>query len=218
MKGFLERAALLLNVVVVLLLAFLAFRRGGPGYAALREWRAERHMASVLRERWPTLTAGPTRLDSVGGEVRLIEFADYECPFCKQAQVAVEKLLDARPDIGVVYVQFPLSSHRAARGAALAALCAGEQGRFRQLHRRLFTTEAWKTDTNWVREARAVAIPDQPRFAACMRDLATIRLLEADIALGLSLGIDRTPVFLSRRERFLGLPQDSTLLRLADQH
>ena len=215
MKETLERVLLAVNIGFICLLGFLAFRAGGPGRAAVVSWVAERRSASAVHRRWPELSASGNRLDTASTQVLLVEFADYECPFCRQGHPVVQKLVRENPMIGVAYVQFPLPSHRAARGAARAALCAGDQGRFLSMHRRLLETDAWEADTNWMREAATVGVPDPARFAACIRNPLTDRRIDVDLALGTSLGVNATPTFFSIRGVLRGLPEESTLVRLA---
>lgn len=76
-KETLERVLLALNILLICLLGFLAFRVGGPGRAAVATWAAERRAASTLRTRWPDISAAGNRIDSMGAAVRLVEFADY---------------------------------------------------------------------------------------------------------------------------------------------
>jgi len=68
--------------------------------------------------------------------VTLVEFSDFECPFCRSAEAQVEQVLALHPsDVRLVYKQFPLTSlHDRALPAALAADCAGQQDKFWQMH------------------------------------------------------------------------------------
>ena len=214
-KETLERVLLALNILLICLLGFLAFRAGGPGRVAVATWAAERRVASTLRTRWPDVSAAGNRVDSMGAAVRLVEFADYQCPFCRQAHPALEKLMRENPTIGVAYIQFPLPGHSAARGAARAALCAASQGRFLAMHRRLYETTAWQADTDWTREATAARIPHLDRFAACIQDPSTDRRIDSSVALANRLGVDATPTFFSSRARLRGYPEGGALARLA---
>ncbi len=81
------------------------------------------------------------------------------------------------------------------------------------MHRRLFETDTWQADTNWVREASAAGVPDPAQFLACIRRSSTNQRIEAQQALGIALGVDRTPMFFSKQASLPGLVQESSLVR-----
>lgn len=89
------------------------------------------------------ITINPT--DPVRGgknaKVTLVEFSDFECPFCVRAYPTVKQIEDTYKDnVRIVYKQFPLTQiHPNAEGAAEASLCANEQGKFWEFHDKLFT-------------------------------------------------------------------------------
>jgi len=214
MRGFLERLALTVNLVLILLLCFVGFRRDGPARRAVDEWLAERRRSAVLATRWGSLSSGSNRLDTGTLKVAVVEFADYQCPFCKANQTAIENLL-RDTSVGFAFRNFPIQGHVAARGAARTAVCAAEQGRFRAMHSRLFDSDLWQVDTNWVREAIAAGVPDTNAFRACLAAKSTDAQIDADIALGQQLGVDATPTFLTQRELHAGTATEQDLRRMA---
>ncbi len=88
--------------------------------------------------------------------VRLVEFSDFQCPYCAELQKTLEQVLKAFPkDVQLVYKQYPLNIHPYARQAAAAALFANSQGKFWELHDRLFQNFTSINDQNlrkWVGE------------------------------------------------------------------
>ena len=71
--------------------------------------------------------------------ITLVEFSDFECPFCSAAVVQVDPIMAAYPkDIKLIYKQFPLSTHPHAQMAAEASLAAKEQGKFWEMYDILF--------------------------------------------------------------------------------
>ena len=75
-------------------------------------------------------------------KVKIIEFSDYQCPFCSQADALIGQVLTANPDVAFVYKQFPLTSiHPNALPAAKAALAAGKQGKYWEMHEILFKNQ-----------------------------------------------------------------------------
>jgi protein-disulfide isomerase len=72
-------------------------------------------------------------------EVTIVEYSDFQCPFCARAQPILEAVLEKYPDdVRLVYKHFPLSFHKAARPTAIASLAAMEQGLFWEMHDVLF--------------------------------------------------------------------------------
>ena len=80
-------------------------------------------------------TAGAPIRGKADAPVTLIEYSDFQCPFCSRAQPLIEALLKKYPDdLRVVYKHFPLSFHKAARPVAVASMAANAQGRFWEFH------------------------------------------------------------------------------------
>ena len=208
-----------LNVACIIVLAVLAYaglRKGGFVVSAWTQWRTARAESKKIAAAWDTLGALGARLDAGPGPVQIVEFSDYQCPFCKQEHFVLRALLDSLPTLGIGYRHLPNERHPAARGAALAAICAERAGRFREMHRSLFETMEWQTDTNWVKLAESAGIADIQNFEACLRDPAASQRLNEDVKLGERLGVTATPGFVGRRGRVAGLVSSGGLLRLAE--
>jgi protein-disulfide isomerase len=88
------------------------------------------------------LTDSPMR-GKKDAPVTIVEFSDYQCPFCARAEPLMEEALQKFPnDVRFVYKQFPLTSiHPFALGAAKAALAAGKQGKYWEMHKKLFDND-----------------------------------------------------------------------------
>lgn len=217
MGKLLERLVILVTALLLVLGLSAVLGTGGPVGDAIVHWKQARRARASLAGHWSDLVAASGRVDSRGDSVVVIEFADYQCPFCRQAEGQLALFRAAHPHIGIGFIQFPLAAvHPAAEGAAIASLCAGEQGRFRDMHGRLMTTEAWEQDRDWAREARAAGVHDMGAFRHCLSDSSVAFSLARDISLGQDLGIKATPSFVTRhgiQEGFLG--PDSLLARLS---
>jgi protein-disulfide isomerase len=84
-----------------------------------------------------------------GAPVRIVEFSDFQCPYCAELQKTLDQVLKAFPkDVQLVYKQYPLNIHQYARQAAAASLFAHTQGKFWELHDRLFQNFATIDDQN----------------------------------------------------------------------
>lgn len=195
-----KRTDTILSVLasVMICLSCIAFvRPAGAGGVMWRHWRAEREQRAALRAVWPRITLGSSRLDTSNAQVELVEFSDYECPFCRKQHAAVAAFVAAHPNVGIVYRHFPLPIHPAAEGAARAAVCAEEQQRFRQMQDELFTTSDWQADSNWTREALRAGVPDISRFTSCLAAPGTTARIESDEAAAGKLGVRGTPTWVS---------------------
>lgn len=191
--------------ILAFAIGWVATRQSGPVLRTVAAWRDARDFARALKREWPTLASSGARLDSGAGEVALVEFSDYQCPFCRLANYAVDSAITA-VGLTVAYHHYPLKSiHSQAEGAARAAICAENQGHFREMHHYLMTTNTWYTDSNWVAAATAAQVEDLPKFSSCLADSATARRLTADIALGDALHLTGTPMFLSRDSLLAGV-------------
>lgn len=215
MKKFSEKLVMVTNILVVV--AFLVFIVGPNGvvYGKWKDWRTTAKTRRQIGDKWPALIEGGSRLDAGKTPPAFVEFADYQCPFCKNASRTMEQWL-ASNDTGVVFRHLPLTAiHPAAEGAARAAICAETQGRFRQMHHQLFTENEWEKDTNWVREAKAAGVPDITAFQACLQSEKTTARLSADMKLAESLGIKGTPTYVAHKGLRQGIITDDVLRALS---
>lgn len=129
--------------------------------------------------------------------VTIIEFSDYQCPYCRvwHAQVFGELIATYGADVRFVYRDFPLDEiHPDARPAAIAATCAGEQGKYWEYHNLLFTS-----DLGLGAEARATYAQrlglDLERFATCVARGATNDEVDGDLQDAFDIGVRGTPTF-----------------------
>jgi protein-disulfide isomerase len=128
--------------------------------------------------------------------ITIIEFSDYECPFCKRwHDESFERLIETFPDeIRFVYRDFPLTNiHPNAVPAAEAANCAHEQGQFWDFHRKLFSTTTLNTQT-YMAYAEELGL-DMPAFEECFTSRRYQDEVMADLEWAVNLGISSTPTF-----------------------
>src|SRR6266498_289838 len=136
---------------------------------------------------------------SVGPEdapITIVEFSDYECPFCRRWHAEVYKpLLAAYPGkIKLVYRNLPLTSiHPDALGAAEAAMCAGEQDVYWKYHDKLFSSESLGTST-FIQYAQDLRL-NMAVFEACISDHKYQKAIQTDSDFAINLGISSTPTF-----------------------
>jgi protein-disulfide isomerase len=154
---------------------------------------------SVVFER-PRLTAPVSERDHVLGPatapVTLVEYGDYECPYCGAAHRSVEQVLRVMgDDLRFVFRHFPLSQiHPHARQAAEAAEAAGAQGRFWEMHDLLFENQARLGLRDLIAYAGALDL-DLERFVTDLRGHAYAGRLREDFLSGVRSGVNGTPTF-----------------------
>lgn len=138
---------------------------------------------------------GPSR-GPADAPVVLIEFSDYQCPFCKRAEPTVTALMQKYPtQVRLVYRHLPLDQiHPRARPAAIAAVCADQQGKFWEYHDVLFANQQALTDADLEKYAATLGL-DAAKFKACRADPATETKVNADAAAARKAGLTGTPAF-----------------------
>ena len=164
----------------------------------------------------------PTR-GAANAPVSIVVLADFQCPFCKRLEGTLQQLLAERPDqLRVMFVNYPLnldcteaplkkSMHPEACNAAAAATCAGEQGKFWEMHDGLWEHQPELGRPTYLSLAKEIGL-DAGRFTACLDDDATIAKIKAGTKLGADLGVNGTPISLVNGREISG-PQPIEVFR-----
>ncbi|MFZ2086837.1 MAG: thioredoxin domain-containing protein [Candidatus Sulfotelmatobacter sp.] len=138
--------------------------------------------------------ANAPRLGPENAPVQIIEFADYECPYCQKVNEDLNRLREQFGNqVSVVYKDFPLPMHPLAPRAAEAAHCAGAQGKFWEFHDALFQTKRLQT-SDLKQQARTLKL-DTARFDQCLDGGEEIAVVKKDAQEGQRLGLQGTPSF-----------------------
>lgn len=139
-------------------------------------------------------------LGKMDAPVTIIAFSDYRCPYCRDLSHSLDELLQSHGDqVRVVYRHFPL--HEESEKLAHATLCADEQGKFPDYHRRLFSAKAGAEDTSQI--ARDLGL-NLESFDACMSANRYQVRIEADRQEGRRLRINGTPTLFIDGQRLRG--------------
>ena len=127
--------------------------------------------------------------------VTLVEFTDFQCPWCKRSQDSVRAVEQAYgKQVKIVARAFPLTSiHPRALPAAEAASCAKEQGKYWEYRDKLFEKQAL-SDDDFKRYAQEVGLKEK-KFEKCLADHKYQSLIQTDIADGQRFGVQGTPTF-----------------------
>jgi predicted DsbA family dithiol-disulfide isomerase len=127
--------------------------------------------------------------------VTIVEFSDFECPFCKQVQSALKQVVETYGrDVRLVFKHLPLEGHRNSLPAARAAYCAAEQERFWQFHDALFT--AGNLSPPVFEQIASDLGLGLPKFQECVASERSRAAVVKDLEAARRLHIDSTPSFL----------------------
>lgn len=129
--------------------------------------------------------------------ITIIEFSDYECPFCARwhQQVYSRLMKEYEGQIRFVYRDFPLENiHPNAVSAAIAAHCAGEQGAYFPFHDALFSYEYGLNREAYLTYAKRLEL-DLRAFEVCLDEARYADKVQANLEYGLSVGVSSTPTF-----------------------
>jgi len=138
-------------------------------------------------------TSGAPYKGKVDAPVVIAEFTDFQCPYCAKLGATFNRLLDLYPGkIKVVYKSYPLSNHRYAWKAAVAAMAAHRKGQFWKFHDRLFENHKVLNNQK-INEIRSEFGFDTPEFDAIMRSPEVRTRVAQDRAEGQQVGVRGTP-------------------------
>ena len=126
--------------------------------------------------------------------VQIIEFYDYQCPYCRDVQLALDRLKEKYPNnVSISYRHYPSGSPEIAFAAAIAAECAARQGEFLSYHRRLFEVQDRLERSSLKKIAREVGIIDRAVFNKCLDGDETAGKIGEHIEMAEVIGIKSIP-------------------------
>jgi len=138
-------------------------------------------------------------------EVTVVEYADFECPFCRVISPILHRLGDQMgSDVRVCFKQFPVRGHRRALPTAFAALAAARQGEFWAMHDALYASAPRLSEADILRCAESAGISDMDRWRRDRRDQVFRSEIEEDKLEGIRNGVRGTPTLFINQKRYLG--------------
>lgn len=168
--------------------------------ARLEQAEARKALAAnraALETPFPGAVAG-----AANGDVKLVVFFDYACPYCRQGHADVQRLIAEDPKLTVVYRDFPVLSP-ASTQAAMASLSAAKQGRYVRFHNAMFESPGRVSEARTMGIVKGVGL-DEARTSG---DLANAELkaeIDRNLALGRDLGLTGTPSYIIGNRIFSG--------------
>lgn len=172
------------------------------------------------------LATGPRGvvLGSDSAKVEIMEFSDFECPYCGRFAVLsmpdVQQRLLPTGRVRWRFVNFPLQGHTKSPYAHLAAACANEQGKFWQMHDLIYQNqEDWSGSSNFQQLIDGYAERsgvDKSRYGSCISERRAWGQVLADKALGDSAGVTATPTFFMNGRMLRDVPNVDQFIRMVD--
>jgi len=204
------------NVAVIVLVgAYFMERRGAGDSASASERFATVELSS---EEWNELIDGVAVLGDVSATPEIIEFIDYQCPFCISSRRQVQGFVRANPDVAVAIRHFPLPMHPQARPAAEIAICSERVNRFQEVHDLLLGSDGWHLDPDWETTLLEIMNADDVRaILECTGSPEVEERIEGDINLAKAFGVRATPTFMSQDTYFPGALDQSGLEQLVER-
>ena len=167
---------------------------------------AQRAYYKSLRDKYAVKTLlEPPRLDVDADDdptkgpakapITIVEFSDYQCPYCGRAEATVMEVLKKYGDkVRLVYRDYPLSFHQNANVAAQASDCAKEQGKFWEMHDAMFANQSKLTQPDLVETAGSLKL-DKDKFKTCLDAGKYKDEVQKDFDAGMKYGVTGTPTF-----------------------
>jgi protein-disulfide isomerase len=172
--------------------------------------KADTHI-DLTRPRVELRPGGPAR-GPADAKVTVVEFSDFQCPFCQRAKPVLDEIASRHPtDVRIIYRNLPLDSlHPRARASAEAAACAAEGNKFWEYHDRLFANNRALADQDLRKYATEVGL-DVKAFDECVRTRRHAAAVEADVQEAKRIGITGTPAFVVNGIMLFGLQTTDSL-------
>ena len=163
--------------------------------------------------------AGSPTLGPESAPVTLVVFSDFQCPYCALMSAVLHDAQAAyRDKVRLVYKNFPLDFHDMGRPAAEAALSAGDQGKFWEMHDAIYAVKGGKALTHeaLMKAARDAGV-DTARVQADIRAETHKAQIDRDLALGAELDVSGTPTLYVNGRKLAGVPKPENLKALIDE-
>ncbi len=149
--------------------------------------------------------------------VTIVEFSDFQCPFCKRAYTMVEEVVKSYGDkVRLVFRDYPLGFHPQAIPAAEAARCAGEQGKYWEYANHMMTVEGSLQDDDLKKRAGDVGL-DIAKFTECTAGTVHEDSIKASVDEANTLGVTGTPTFFINGRIMVGAKPEEEIKAVIDE-
>ena len=150
-------------------------------------------------------------------KVTIVEYSDFQCPFCARAFPTIKEVLSTYGDkVELVYKHFPLAFHPEAQKSAEASECAKDQGKFWEYHDKIFENQASLSTANYKKWAADLGL-DTSKFNTCLDSGEKAALVQSDFKEGQGKGVSGTPTFFINGEQLVGAQPLSKFKEVIDR-
>jgi protein-disulfide isomerase len=210
-------------IIIALPVGLLSYYRGTkavPGAAAYNPPTAQQPTAQQPTAAPAKVNFTITKDDHVRGasnaKVTLVEFSDFQCPYCGNLSPTLDQILkDYSGKVRLVYKHFPLSFHPNAMPAAIASECASEQGKFWELHDKIYANQDQLSTDQLTVWAKSLGL-NMDQYNSCVSSNKYAARIQADQQLGSQSGVDGTPATFINGELVSGALPYSSFKQLID--
>ncbi|TSC91344.1 MAG: DSBA oxidoreductase [Parcubacteria group bacterium Licking1014_17] len=179
-----------------------------------------RAQSGVPTQPKPKVTSGDRVLGDSKAKVTIFEFSDFQCPYCHKFWADAFSILDNNyikmGKVRLVYKNYPLDFHALAKPLAMAAECAGDQGKFWEMHNKIYETAAEKLTEAALHQWAIDIGLDKTQFENCYTTGKFTNKIQKDLDYGVSLGVRATPSFFVNNQFIEGAHADK-VFQLVDE-
>ena len=213
------------TAVLAVLLIISIFTYGFRGAPTVTGTTVKETVKEAVKEPTPSPTEPKAEVgaddDPVKGpataKITIIEFSDFQCPFCARAVPTMEQIFKTYGDkVRLVYRDFPLSFHQYAQKSAEAAECADEQGKFWEYHDSLFANQN-ALDIDSLKKYASDTKLDTAKFNECLDSGKYAEEVQKDFKDGQSAGVRGTPAFFINGRLVSGAQPFETFKKIIDE-
>jgi protein-disulfide isomerase len=217
-SGAVDRlASVAVGLAAIVVAAVVVKREISPKEASQRQV-AGFYRAPDPVDNWRSLSSSGVWVGDSTASVVVVEFVDFECPFCRAFHASFKRAQKAMGDsVALLLIHLPIRSHRFAIPAARAAMCAQEQGRFNEYQDALFAAQDSFGLKSWAAYGKTAGVRDTVALSRCARATTPIALVDRGVTVAESLRVDATPTVIINGWRYSIAPTDSLLTILRGQ-
>jgi protein-disulfide isomerase len=184
----------------------------------VKELRAKSSVRVILEPpRLPIRTAGGPEKGGKGAPVTIVEYSDFQCPYCGRVTPSLKRVSDRYGDsVRMVFRDFPLPIHQQAPKASEAAACADEQGKFWEMHDRLFANQSRLQVADLKQHAADVGL-DAAKFDECLDSGRRAADVKRSAEEARRYGVSSTPSFFINGRLLTGAQPYESFARIIDE-
>lgn len=144
-------------------------------------------------------------LGAKDAKVTIVQFADFECPYCRQEFLIIRELAKLYPQVKIIFRDLPLTNiHEQALSSAVAANCANKQNKFWDFHDQLFLNQE-KFSHDYYQQIAKMLNLNMTEFNSCLVDKKIVEEISLDVNDAVLMGVKGTPTFFINGKRLAGV-------------